>query len=97
ERDLARTERALAAALRPIDFASLLAQREVERAHASATGGRSTGELLAASQQLLVTLGEVIERLAPTFAAAQARLAAAPVARLAAVPTAPEGGRHEWA
>jgi len=69
---LATLERALVKALRPIGFASLLAQHELERALDLAR--RSDADHLAASHALFRTLANVIDRLEPALAAALARL-----------------------
>jgi len=72
---LERVERALAVTLRPLEFASLLAQREVERAHDVARRAGSTMEFLGASSRLLATLDGVVDQLEPALASAIDRLA----------------------
>ncbi len=69
-KQLARVERALAAALRPIGFVSLLAQREIERAQDVAA--RADQDYLAASRALFTTLLDVIDQLSPQIATALA-------------------------
>ncbi len=71
---LARIERALATALEPLAFASLLAQREVDRAHDVARRAGTAVDLLAATRSLLATLRDVIGQLEPALAGALERL-----------------------
>jgi hypothetical protein len=71
---LVRVEAALAAALAPLSIASLLAQREVERAHDVARRPGEEHDYVAAQAALLATLLEVIDQLGPALAAALARL-----------------------
>lgn len=73
---LAGIERSLTVELRPLGFASLLAQREVDRAHDIARRPGAETDYLAASASLLDTLVDVIDRLEPALAAALERLAA---------------------
>ena len=75
---LARIERALATTLGPLAFASLLAQREVERADDVARRPASEGAYLAASSALMTTLDHVIDQLEPALTVALGRLAAGP-------------------
>src|SRR5262249_31362801 len=70
---LVAVERELAAALAPMPFASLLAQREIERAHDIAR--RADQSYLDASAALFQTLIGVVDRLEPALAAAHARIA----------------------
>lgn len=71
---LAAIEDQLAAELRPLGFASLLAQREVDRAHEVARRPGAETDYLAASASLLDTLVAVIDRLEPALAAALDRV-----------------------
>jgi hypothetical protein len=71
---LERIEHSLAESLRPLGFASLLAQHEIERAQDRATRAASSEEYLAASSALLVTLDTVIAKLEPTLARASTEL-----------------------
>jgi len=71
---LERIERALATTLRPLSFASLLAQREVERADDIARRPASESDYLAASTALMTTLDTVIDQLEPALARALVRL-----------------------
>jgi hypothetical protein len=71
---LVRVERALTAALRPLVLASLLAQRELDRAHDLAH--RRDGDHLAGTAALLETLIAVIDDLHPSLATAVAQIAA---------------------
>jgi hypothetical protein len=80
---LERVERVLADTMRPLGFASLLAQREVERAHDVARRAGTVDAYLAASARLLVTLAEVIDELEPTLAGALARARGAGLERAA--------------
>jgi len=64
---LERVERTLSRALAPLGFVSLLAQREVDRAHDVAQREGTTEEYLHASSALLATLAEVVESLEPLF------------------------------
>ncbi|HEY4243367.1 MAG TPA: 6-hydroxymethylpterin diphosphokinase MptE-like protein [Kofleriaceae bacterium] len=69
---LAAVERLLAAALRPLSFASLLAQREL--AEAQDLARRADADHLAVSRALLNTLIATIDRLEPSLRIAQAAL-----------------------
>jgi len=71
---LTRIENALAAAMRPLTVASLLAQREVDRAHDVACRPGAETDFLAASSALLDTLISVIDQLSPVLRASLARL-----------------------
>jgi len=73
---LAGVERALSAALQPLTFVSLLAQREVDSAHDVARRPGVEADYLAASAQLFDTLIAVIDQLEPTLQAALVRLGA---------------------
>jgi hypothetical protein len=73
---LATIEDSLAAELRPLGFASLLAQREVDRAHDVARRPGAEADYLAASASLLDTLIAVIDRLEPALATALDRVTA---------------------
>jgi len=64
---LERVERTLSRALAPLGFVSLLAQREVDRAHDIARRAGTTEDYLHASSALLATLTEVIDSLEPLF------------------------------
>lgn len=74
EHDLQRTERALAATLRSVEFASLVAQREVERALDAAAHHSEHAGYLAASSALFTTVIEVADHLVPILVAAQTGL-----------------------
>lgn len=76
EHQLQRAERALAASLRPIEFASLLAQRELERALDIAAHDGERASYLEASLTLFDTVVRVADQLLPILAAAQMRLEA---------------------
>jgi len=71
---LANVERGLAATLAPLTIASLLAQREVERAHDVARRAGSETDYLAASASLFDTVLEVIGQLEPALRVALMRL-----------------------
>jgi hypothetical protein len=73
---LAAVERALAEALQPLTVASLLAQREVERAHDIAKRPGEAADFLAASLALFDTLLGVIDQLEPALGGALVRLGA---------------------
>jgi len=64
----------LAAALRPLTFISLLAQREVDRAHDVARRPGQAADYLAASASLLDTLLATIEQVEPALKATLERL-----------------------
>ncbi|MEO8698595.1 MAG: 6-hydroxymethylpterin diphosphokinase MptE-like protein [Kofleriaceae bacterium] len=64
---LERVEAGLLHALAPLGFASMLAQREVDRAHDVARRDGTVVDYLAATSQLLATLEQVIETLAPVL------------------------------
>ncbi len=68
---LGAVERELGIALKPLTFASLLAQREIELAHDVAR--RDGGDYLAASAKLFETLVRVVDDLQPVLASALAR------------------------
>ncbi len=72
--ELANVERALSAALKPLPFVSLLAQREIERAHVVAQHAASTARYLAASATLFDTLLDVLAVLEPVLGAAAKEL-----------------------
>lgn len=74
--ELVRLERALAKTLRPMGFVSLIAQRELDRAHDVARRAGSPEGFLAASASLLATLGTVIAQLEPALHGALGRLQA---------------------
>ncbi len=71
---LEKIEKALAATLRPLEFASLLAQREVDRADDVARRAMSEREYLTATASLMTTLDSVIEQLEPALTRALAKL-----------------------
>ena len=71
---LANVERGLAATLEPLTIASLLAQREVERAHDVARRAGSEADYLAASASLFDTVLDVIGQLEPALRVALMRL-----------------------
>lgn len=71
---LARIERALSETLRPLEFVSLLAQREVERADVVARHDGSERDFLKASVALMTTLDKVIDKLEPALLQALQRL-----------------------
>jgi hypothetical protein len=73
---LAGVERDLTAALQPLTFVSLLAQREVDAAHDVARRPGAEADYLAASAALFDTLIAVIDQLEPTLQAALVRLGA---------------------
>jgi hypothetical protein len=68
--DLTRAERALAGALAPVPFVSLLAQREIERAHVVAQHDASEAHYLAASAKLFDAVLDVLTVLEPMFRSA---------------------------
>jgi hypothetical protein len=72
---LVAVERELATALAPMPFVSLLAQREIERAHDIARRAGDVAGYLDASAALFQTLIRVVDRLEPALAAAHARIA----------------------
>jgi len=72
--ELDRTERVLAASMRPLPFISLLSQREVDRAHDSARRDGSMDEYLAASRRLFTTLVSALDELEPAIRLARERL-----------------------
>jgi hypothetical protein len=67
---LDRIETALLQALAPLGFASMLAQREVDRAHDIAKREGTLVDFLAATASLLVTLEHVIATLEPVLSGA---------------------------
>jgi hypothetical protein len=71
---LANVERGLAATLEPLTIASLLAQREVERAHDVARRAGSETDYLAASTSLFDTVLDVIGQLEPALRVALMKL-----------------------
>ena len=71
---LERIEKALATTLQPLAFASLLAQREVERADDVARRPNSERDYLTATSSLMSTLEAVIEQLEPALTRALAKL-----------------------
>ncbi len=71
---LERVERVLANTLRPLMFASLLAQRELDRAQDIASRPAAASDYLAASTALLATLRRVIDQLEPALHGALATL-----------------------
>lgn len=73
---LAGVERGLANELRSLGFASLLAQRELEKAHDIARRPGTDSEYLAASSSLFDTLLSVIAQVEPALEAALTRLGA---------------------
>jgi hypothetical protein len=66
-RRLVGIERGLAATLKPLTFASLLAQRELDRAHDVARRPGAETDYLAASASLFDTLVDVVDRLEPVL------------------------------
>jgi 6-hydroxymethylpterin diphosphokinase MptE-like len=66
-RRLASIERGLAATLQPLAFASLLAQRELDRAHDVARRPGAETDYLAASASLFDTLIDVVDQLEPVL------------------------------
>jgi hypothetical protein len=66
-RRLAGIERGLAAAMQPLAFASLLAQRELDRAHDIARRSGAEADYLAASASLFDTLIDVVDQLEPVL------------------------------
>ena len=83
-RRLANVERSLAQTLSQIQFASLLAQREVERAQDTARRPAAEAEYVAASAALFETLLGVIDQLEPTLQTALERLGGRRIRGLAA-------------
>ena len=73
--ELARAERSLAAALRPLPFVSLLAQRSIERAFDVAHHQATPDRYLAASATLFDALLDVLTVLEPLVAGAAKELA----------------------
>lgn len=73
---LERLERKLAATMAPLGFASMLAQREVERAADVARRPSSEQEYLNATSSLLTKLETVIEQLEPALERALTKLGA---------------------
>jgi hypothetical protein len=71
---LAAVERGLAAALAPLSFVSLLAQRELDRAHDVARRPNSEADYLAATAALFDTLNDVIDQIEPALRVALLRL-----------------------
>jgi hypothetical protein len=71
---LMNIERGLAAALEPLTIASLLAQREIDRAHDTARRPGADTDYLAASASLFDTLLDVIDQLEPALRVALTRL-----------------------
>jgi hypothetical protein len=71
---LERVERILAKSLEPLQFVSLLAQRDVDRAHDVARRSGTVDDYLAASRRLLDALSSAIAQLEPATRAAHARL-----------------------
>ncbi|HEY1548752.1 MAG TPA: 6-hydroxymethylpterin diphosphokinase MptE-like protein [Kofleriaceae bacterium] len=72
--ELTRAERALAAALAPVPFVSLLAQREIERAHVVAQHDANEASYLAASAKLFDAVLDVLTVLEPMFESAAKEL-----------------------
>ena len=83
-RRLVNIERGLASTLSHVSFASLLAQREVDRAHDVARRPNSETDYVAAQAQLLDTLLGVIEQLEPALQTALEQLGARRIRGLAA-------------
>jgi hypothetical protein len=71
---LAAVERGLADALAPLSFVSLLAQRELDRAHDTARRPGAEADYLAASAQLFDTVIDVIDQIEPALRVALLRL-----------------------
>jgi hypothetical protein len=71
---LARAERALAAAIAPVPFVSLLAQREIERAHVVAKHDANEASYLAASAKLFDAVLDVLTVIEPMFGSAAKEL-----------------------
>lgn len=71
---LERIEKALARTLQPLVFASLLAQREVERADDVSRRPASERDYLSATASLMTTLDSVIDQLEPALTTALAKL-----------------------
>jgi len=71
---LVAVERGLAAALAPLSFVSLLAQRELDRAHDVALRDVSAADYLAASARLFDTVIDVIDQIEPALRVALLRL-----------------------
>jgi hypothetical protein len=74
EHNLAKTERQLTTVLRPLPFVSLLAQREIERAHDVAVHADTADHYLAASTTLFDTLIGVLDVLEPVLNGASVSL-----------------------
>lgn len=83
-RRLVNVERGLAATLAQMTFASLLAQREVDRAHDVARRPAEVTAYLAASSSLFDTLLNVLDQLEPALQAALERLGARRIRAIAA-------------
>jgi hypothetical protein len=71
---LAAVEQGLATALGPLRFVSLLAQRELDRAHDRARRGGAESDYLAASASLFDTLIDVLDQIEPALRVALLRL-----------------------
>jgi hypothetical protein len=71
---LAAVERGIAAALAPLSFVSLLAQRELDRAHDVARRPGAEVDYLAASASLFDTLIAVLDQVEPALRVALLRL-----------------------
>lgn len=71
---LKRIEKALATTMRPLAIASLLAQRELERADDTSRRQGSEADYLDASVALMTTLDSVIDQLEPALTRALAQL-----------------------
>ncbi|HEX3760797.1 MAG TPA: 6-hydroxymethylpterin diphosphokinase MptE-like protein [Kofleriaceae bacterium] len=71
---LTAVERGLAQALAPLSFVSLLAQRELDRAHDVAVRDGTVADYLAASVRLFDTVIDVIDQIEPALRVALLRL-----------------------
>lgn len=74
ERKLRRVERALAAGLRPLSVASLLAQRDIDRADDRARRRGELSEFLAATDQLFAAAERALGELEPVLTRASSEL-----------------------
>ncbi|HEY4176520.1 MAG TPA: 6-hydroxymethylpterin diphosphokinase MptE-like protein [Kofleriaceae bacterium] len=74
ERELVRTERALVKAVAPVNFATMLAQREVDRAFEVAAHDGNAGDYLAASRALFRSIVDVMNLFIPILEGAHGKL-----------------------
>ncbi|CAN5910193.1 hypothetical protein BH11MYX2_BH11MYX2_07990 [soil metagenome] len=74
ELELVRTERALAKAIAPVNFASMLAEREVDRAFEVAAHDGAAAKYLAASRALFRSIVDVMNMFVPILEKAHGKL-----------------------